>query len=86
MGKEVYWRSGNGNIVVTYNPHGLGSRFNIYRKALYQQSYDPEKFRPTWDYVISFTFIGQAYEYAKKMNDTPVYRYIGAEKTEGALA
>jgi len=75
-GHEVYWKSVNGNIVVTYNPHGIGSRFNIYRKKLRQQLYDPEKFAENWDYVISFTFADTAFDYAEKMNDTPVYSYI----------
>ena len=76
MGKEVYWTSDNGNIVVTYNPFGLGSRFNIYRKVFYQQDYDLGKYRSSWTYVISFTFVGEAYKYAKSMDDSAVYRYI----------
>lgn len=75
-GREVYWTSDNGNIVVTYDVFGLGSRFVIYRMVYRQNPNDPENFRASWDYVISFTFVGEAYEYARKINDVAVYRYI----------
>ena len=86
MGKEVYWTSDNGNIVVTYDPFGLGSRFSIYRKILYQQQFDLENFRSTWAYVISFTFIGEAYDYAKNMEDITVYRYINELENQEVIS
>lgn len=79
-GREVYWTSDNGNIVVTYDTFGLGSRFVIYRKIFRQNPNDLENFISSWDYVISFTFVGEAYEYARKMNDVSVYRYLDEEE------
>lgn len=79
-GREVYWTSDNGNIVVTYDTFGLGSRFVIYRKVFRQNQNDLENFTSSWDYVISFTFVGEAYEYARKMNDVSVYRCLDEEE------
>lgn len=72
-GNPVYWESENGFVAVTYNVFGMGSQFKVYRKAYYHQD-ELENFMTYWDYVISFTFVGEAIEYAKRIVDAPVYR------------
>lgn len=74
-GKPVYWMSANGNIAVVYNQFGLGSRYSVYRKSFWEEN--GRLFMPTWEYVISFTFVGEATEYAKRINDMPNIRYPG---------
>ena len=59
-GKEIVYLSRNRNISVAYNKFGLGSRYSVYKaKGKY------------WLYVITFTTIGEAIEYARKMADEP---------------
>lgn len=61
-GKPVYWMSPNKNVSVTYNVFGMGSKYSIYRKRIYETG-------AFWEYVISFTFVGEAISYAKKIID-----------------
>lgn len=68
-GRPVYWMSPNENVVVTYNVFGMGSKYSIYRKRIYGADYGGTAY---WEYMTSFTFIGEAVSYARKVRDVAV--------------
>ena len=68
-GRPVYWMSPNENVAVTYNVFGMGSKYRIYRKRIYDADDGSVAY---WEYVISFTFMGEAVNYAKRIRDVAV--------------
>lgn len=34
-GCPVYWESDNGNVVVAYKVFGMGAKFNVYRRTIF---------------------------------------------------
>ena len=65
-GRPIYWMSPNENVAVTYNVFGMGSKYSIYRKRIYDLDHGGTVY---WEYVTSFTFVGEAITYAKKIVD-----------------
>lgn len=74
-GRPVYWMSPNENVAVIYNVFGMGSKYSIYRKRIYDLDHGGTAY---WEYVISFTFVGEAITYAKKIVDVAAI-YQGEE-------
>ena len=74
-GRPVYWISPNENVAVVYNVFGMGSKYSIYRKRIYDLDHGGTDY---WEYVTSFTFVGEAITYAKKIVDVAVI-YQGEE-------
>lgn len=74
-GRPIYWMSPNENVAVTYNVFGMGSKYSIYRKRIYDLDHCGTAY---WEYVTSFTFVGEAITYAKKIVDVAVI-YQGEE-------
>ena len=72
-GFEVYWKSKNQNVAVTYNRFGLRSRYNVYRKTVFEGWCG--ELGCHWEYVASFDGILQAEDYAKRIPDIPVDRF-----------
>jgi len=68
-GFEVMWTSKNQNVAVTYNRFGMGSRYNIYRKAT--SALWCGELACHWKYVRSSESIGEAIGYAQKILDEP---------------
>ena len=74
-GRPIYWMSPNENVAVVYNVFGMGSKYSIYRKKIYGLDHGGTAY---WEYVTSFTFVGEAITYAKKIVDVAVI-YQGEE-------
>lgn len=74
-GRPVYWISPNENVAVVYNVFGMGSKYSIYRKRIYDLDHGGTVY---WEYVTSFTFVGEAITYAKKIVDVAAI-YQGEE-------
>lgn len=74
-GRPIYWMSPNENVAVTYNVFGIGSKYSIYRKRIYDLDHGGTVY---WEYVTSFTFVGEAITYAKKIVDVAAI-YQGEE-------
>ena len=73
-GLEVYWMSEKQNVAVTYNRFGLGSRYNLYHKAVFEKWCGDLGCH--WEYVTSFDTLGEATRYARKVPDIPVERGV----------
>lgn len=71
-GNEVLWLSKEENVAVVYAQFDMGKKYQVRRKIRYWREAGGSN--NYWEFGIAFETFGEAFNYAKKMNDSDVFR------------
>ena len=71
-GNEVLWLSEKANVAVVYAQFDMGAKYKVLQKVKYER--EDGGYNDHWEFSIAFGTYGEAFNYARKMNDLDVFR------------